>query len=85
MKQQQQLVFGDAPSDVINKKQAKRKNAETEPCLQCKTSSVSQSEAVVRDSPKENKDKMKKNHLPFSSKIKQTPQKETKHENGRLR
>ena len=85
MKQQQQLVFGDAASDVINKQQAKRKSVELELSLQHNAFSENQGEPVVRDLHKESKQEVQEHHLPSFHKSKQSPQKETKEEHGRLR
>lgn len=85
MKQQQQLVFGDAPSDLINKQQTKRRKAEHEPSLEHTSSLPSQDEVTVMDSSKQSKDKT--HHVPFFSKFKKSQGKsgkETKEDPGRL-
>lgn len=85
MKQQQQLVFGDAPSDVINKQQAKTRSTELESGLQHKVCSGNLSEPAMRVSPKKSKQEAQKHHLPSSNQKKESPQNETKEDDGRLR
>ena len=79
MKQQQRLVFGDAPSDVINKQQAMRENVEPKSTpKKHRVLSDNRKELLLHDSAKEKEQDMRKHPLPLSHNTKLPLQKDTK-------